>query len=77
MDHNALWSWHATMYKFNTSMVCCSLGMQQCAIHNAKIQKTTFSELGVQSCTVRRSISNLLIPPEDTNYIVLLVINIE
>ena len=28
-------------------MVLCGLGMQQCAIHNATIQKTTFFELGV------------------------------
>ena len=42
MDHNALRSWHATMYKFVTSMVLCGLGMQQYAMHNATIQKTTF-----------------------------------
>ena len=35
------------MYKFVTSMVLCGLGMQQCAMHNATIQKTTFFELGV------------------------------
>ena len=29
MDHNALRSWHATVYKFVTSMVLCGLGMQQ------------------------------------------------
>ena len=28
-------------------MVNCGLGMQQCAMHNATIQKTTFFELGV------------------------------
>ena len=28
-------------------MVLCGLGMQQYAMHNATIQKTTFSELGV------------------------------
>ena len=28
-------------------MVLCGLGMQQCAMHNATIQKTTFFELGV------------------------------
>ena len=28
-------------------MVLCGLGMQQCAMHNATIQKTTFLELGV------------------------------
>ena len=28
-------------------MVRCGMGMQQCAMHNAKIQKTTFFELGV------------------------------
>ena len=49
MAHNALRSWHATMYKFVTSMVRCGLGMQQCAMHNATIQKTTFFELGVYS----------------------------
>ena len=47
MERNALRSWHATMYKFVTSMVLCGLGMQQCAMHNATIQKTTFFELGV------------------------------
>ena len=47
MDHNALRSWHATMYKFVTSMVLCGLGMQQSAMHNATIQKTTCFELGV------------------------------
>ena len=47
MEQNALRSWHATMYKFVTSMVLCGLGMQQCAMHNATIQKTTFFELGV------------------------------
>ena len=36
MEHNALRSWHATMYKFVTSMVLCGLGMQQGA---ATIQK--------------------------------------
>ena len=47
MDHNALRSWHAIMYKFVTSMVHCGLGMQHCAMHNATFQKTTFFELGV------------------------------
>ena len=47
MENNALRSWHATMYKFVTSMVLCGLGMQQCTMHNAAIQKTTFFELGV------------------------------
>ena len=47
VEHNALRSWHATMYKFVTSMVLCGLGMQKCAMHNATIQKTTFFELGV------------------------------
>ena len=28
-------------------MVLCGLGMQQCAMHNATIQKTTFFELSV------------------------------
>ena len=32
--------WHATMYKLVTFMVRCSLGMQQCEMHNAAIQKT-------------------------------------
>ena len=49
MDHNALRSCHATMYKFVTSMVHCGLGMQQRAMHNATIQKTTFFELVVYS----------------------------
>ena len=31
--------------KFVTSMVHCGMGMQQCAMHNATIQKTTFFEL--------------------------------
>ena len=47
MDHNALRSWHATMYKFVTAMVLCGLGMQQSAMRNATIQKKTFFELGV------------------------------
>ena len=47
MEQNALRSWHATMHKFVTSMVLCGLGMQQCAMHNATIQKKTFFELGV------------------------------
>ena len=47
VEHNALRSWHATMYKFVRSMVLCGMGMQQCAMHNATIQKTTFFELGV------------------------------
>ena len=47
MEQNALRSCHATMYKFVTSMVLWCLGMQQCAMHNAAIQKTTFFELGV------------------------------
>ena len=47
VEQNDLRSWHATMYKFVTSMVLCGLGMQQCAMHNATIQNTTFFELGV------------------------------
>ena len=47
VEYNALRSWHAAMYKFVTSIVLCGLGMQQCAMHNATIQKTTFFELGV------------------------------
>ena len=47
VEQNALRSWLATMYNFVTSMVLCGLGMQQCAMHNATIQKTTFFELGV------------------------------
>ena len=50
VEQNALRSWHAIMYKFVTSMVLCGLGMQQCAMHNATIQKTTFFELGVYVC---------------------------
>ena len=46
VDHNALRSWHAIMYKFVTSMLLCSLGMQQSAMHNATIQENFF-ELGV------------------------------
>ena len=42
VEHNALLSWHAKMYKFVTSMVRCVLGMQQCPMHNATIQKITF-----------------------------------
>ena len=42
MNHNALPSWNAIMYKFGTSMVHCGLDMQQCAMHNATLQKTTF-----------------------------------
>ena len=49
VEHNALRSWHVTMYKFVTSTVLCGLGMQQYAMHNATIQKTTFFELGVYS----------------------------
>ena len=47
VEQNAFPSCHATMYKFVTSMVLCGLGIQQCAMHNATIQKTTFFELGV------------------------------
>ena len=47
VEQNALRSWHATMYEFVTSMVLCGLGMQQCAMHNETIQKTTSFELGV------------------------------
>ena len=47
VEQNALQSCHATMYKFVTSMVLWCLGMQQCAMHNAAIQKTTFFESGV------------------------------
>ena len=47
VEHNVLRSWHAAMCKFVTSMALCGLGMQQCAMHNATIQKTTFYELGV------------------------------
>ena len=54
MDHNALQSWHATLYKFVTSMVHCGLGMQQYAMHNATIQKTTFLELGVYKSKGKR-----------------------
>ena len=32
-------------------MVCCGLGMQQCAMHNAAIQKTIFFELAVYNET--------------------------
>ena len=49
VEHNALRSWHATMYKFVTLVVLCGLGMQQCTMHNVRIQKTTFFELGVYS----------------------------
>ena len=49
VDHNTLRSWHATMYKFVTSMVRCGLGMQQCAMHSATIRKTTFFKFGVYS----------------------------
>ena len=48
-DHNTLRSWHATKSKFVTSVVRCGPGVQQCAMHNAAIQKTTFFELGVYS----------------------------
>ena len=33
-------------------MVPCGLGMQQYAMHNATIQKTTFFELGVYDVTM-------------------------
>ena len=33
-------------------MVRCGLDMQQCAMHNATIQKTTFFELGIYIVTV-------------------------
>ena len=49
VDHDVLRSWYATMYKFVTSIVRCGLGMQQCAMHNATIQKTTFSELDIKA----------------------------
>ena len=45
VDHSALRSWHATMYKFVTSMVRCGLGMQQCATQ--QFRRQTFFELGV------------------------------
>ena len=38
VNHNALQSWHATMYKFVTSMVRCGLGMQQCAMQQFRRQ---------------------------------------
>ena len=61
MEHNALRSWHATMYKFVTSMVRCGLGMQQCAkMHNATIQKTTFFELGVLTTQEELKVSERL-----------------
>ena len=47
MEQNALPSWHTIVFKFVTSMVLCGLGMQQIAMHNATIQKTTFFELHV------------------------------
>ena len=47
VEQNVLRSWHATIYKFVTSMVLCGLGMQQCAMHNATIQKTTLLKFGV------------------------------
>ena len=47
VEHNALRSCHATMYRFVTSMVLRGLGMQQCAVHNATTQKTTFFEFGL------------------------------
>ena len=56
VEHNALRSWHATMYKFVTSMVLFGLGMQQCAMHNAAIQKTTFFGLGVYSYSKKGSL---------------------
>ena len=37
--------------KIPTSMLLCGLGMQQYAMHNATIQKTTFFELGVYVLT--------------------------
>ena len=40
LEHNVLRSWHATVYKFVTSMMLCG------ALHNAAIQKTTLFELG-------------------------------
>ena len=61
VEHNVLRSWHATMYKFVTSMVLCGLGMQQCAMHNATIQKTTFFELGVYQPNRDIAIDNLLL----------------
>ena len=42
MDHNALRSWHVTMYKFVTSTVRCGLG------NNATIQKTSLDGLTSQ-----------------------------
>ena len=59
VDHNALRSWHATMYKFVTSMVLCRLGMQQCAMHNAAIQKTIFFELGVYHLNIYQASSHV------------------
>ena len=59
MEQNALRSWHATMYKFVTSMVLCGLGMQQCAMYTATIQKTTFFELGVYSTMGDVALTNI------------------
>ena len=42
------YSRHRQCYlKIRYTMVRCGLGMQQCAMHNATIQKTTFFELGI------------------------------
>ena len=62
VEHNALRYWHTTMYKFVTFMVLCGLGMQQCAMHNATIQKTTFSELGVNNVFSEARLQQALAP---------------
>ena len=53
VEQNTLRSWHATMYKFVTSMVLCGLGMQT-------IQKTIFFELGVYIRIMYVSVRNSL-----------------
>ena len=60
VEQNAVGSWHASMYKFFTSMVLCVLGMQQYAMHNATNEKTTFFESGVIIIAVKQSISIIL-----------------
>ena len=42
-------------------MVLCGLGMQQYAMHNATIQKTTFFELGVYSLIKSKNLLNSLL----------------
>ena len=50
-------------------MVLCGLGMQQYAMHNATIQKTTFFELGVYNVSnlEKETLRTTIIPKPNNN----------